>query len=215
MQNRKCLTQIFLICIFMFFAVNRLNADDIWQRIPVITSGEIIPELKAIGIRGSVEENGKKLNAYVIIRGRKESNIFNLNIVMEEVYDIVPIKAIEEFRGPDLPEHVIKQKALEICVSCGKTEKRFDTRMTMQGCMYPKDICGKVSECFCTNIKINKKEGQDWLNYINVLQKGFEEGYVVIGKGHFPRSVKVKFTGKGIEPLMKELMAFVAKSKKK
>ncbi|MGD0000084.1 MAG: hypothetical protein ABSE21_08290 [Bryobacteraceae bacterium] len=209
-MRKSRLFELWMILFVCLLAPHRLSAQEAWQRIRFAVKDKPITTLKGIGVKGVMDSSGHKFDAYVLLYGRERSGYLNLGIVVDKINEIVPNDEIDEFRPPDLPDDVVNKNAISICVSRGDSKKCFSTPMAMMASLMLPDVMrGKADYFFVTNIR--SRDMKIWHSYLSELCNGYEFGSVSIGNGFFSKPVKVDFTGKGIEPLLKDLIRLVEK----
>jgi|GEM_PF-3373100 hypothetical protein len=188
------------------------RAQDAWREIILSNKGEPIPTLKAIAIPATAECNGQNVKAFVLLWGHEKMEGIGypmMGVIIENLREIIPPSELDQFEGPDLPDAVLRGKTMDISVVCKKTTKLISTRVILSGgWILPADVRGNERDFFDTNVRSTQKETAAWKQFIVNLSSGFDEGHLTIGGRVFSHKLNVKFSGKGIEPLLKELMEF-------
>jgi hypothetical protein len=208
-QKKKHMTWIFIFFIIIF-AHLRLDAQDSWQKIPLMLNGQLVPTLECICVKGVVGNSDEKVDAFVLLFGKKNSGNYSLGVVIDQIDKFVSNVEIDTFRPPDISSIVACANVMEICIDDYHKKKSFGLPMNMySSIMLPEPIRRGNNEIFKSSARMVQKK--EWQNYLDSLTNGFNNGYITIGKGFFKRAIRVEFGGKDIGPPLKELITFVGR----
>ena len=190
----------------------KLHSHDAWREIVLSDNGKPIPTLKAIAIPATVECNGKKMKAYVVLEGHSKPDGLgypSLSVVVQNIKDVVPSSELEQFEGPDLSDAAIKERALEINIVSNKMSRIINTRMIFaQEPDLPADVLGDEDNIIDMGVFPTKQDKMAWKQLIVEMSSGFDKGHLTIGGPIFSHKLNVEFSGKGIESPLKKLLEF-------
>ena len=177
------------------------------------STGEPMPFLRAIGILATATYDGKKLNAYVFVWGREKgtgTGYPNIEIYIPGFDDLVPGKELEQFEGPDLSDSALKSDTFEIGITKDRQTFHAVNRVELCGGSYPKSIVPEGGDnIFDTGINLNAARLAAWKQFMREMSSGFDNGHISLGGKVLSHKFEIDFSGKGIEPLLQELIRVV------
>jgi len=134
----------------------------------------------------------------------------SLGVFVANLRDVIPPSELDQFDGPDLSDAVKREKTMDITVASKKMRKTISTRMILQsGDMFPSDVRGGEDDYLEMGVWPAKQDENDWKQLIIDMSSGFDEGHLTIGGRLFSHKLNVEFSGAGIQPVLKKLIASV------
>jgi hypothetical protein len=133
-----------------------------------------------------------------------------LGVLVEDIGRVVPVTELDQFRGPDPPAGAQKGNRIDVSILRTNTTKSITTPVVFAVMPFlPMGISGHEPEYFATMIRADKRSEDAWKAFVAEMRSGFELGRIEIGGQALSHNLTVEFSGKGIEPVIEQLMKFV------
>ncbi len=204
----------FVMLLLFSSSINQLAAQEEWKSVSneYTTTREPMPFLKAIGIPATATYDGKKLKAYVFLLGReKETGIGYpiMDVYIEDIEDLVPAKEYQQFIGPDLSNAVLKTDTIEITIKSKSEAHTITGGLSIGWSSFSDWTIPFGSEMFEAGPRSGTIAKSSWRQFVLYMSSGFDQGHLSIGGRVLSKRIEVDFSGKGIAPLLKDLIRVV------
>jgi hypothetical protein len=171
-----------------------------------------MPFMKAIGIPATATYDGKKLKAYVFLSGREKQTGIGyplMDVYIEDVENLVPAKEYQQFMGPDLSNAVLKTDTIEITIKSKNEARAIKCGLNIELSSFSDWTIPFNSEMFEAGPRSSKNAKSSWRQFILEMSSGFEQGHLSIGETVLSKTIEVDFSGKGISPILKDMIRVV------
>jgi len=191
-------------------------AQDVWKVIPMETPVDHrpLPFMRAIGIPATATYKGKKRKAFVFISGREKAKGGPgqpaIEIYVEGLGRLVPEVDLELFEGPDSSEASTEIRVSAVSITRGKQVYRATNSVDLYMGEYSESIVGQDgNNVLGTGILSKGPRRSAWIQLLHEMSSGFDEGHISIGGKVLSPNIEIDFSGKGIEPLLQELLRVI------
>lgn len=206
---KKNMLKIVLLWIYLpCFSQSALRAQPRWINVPFVAHGQPVGTLMAAGIRAKADIDGKNVDSFILLYGRRKSAYCDFGVLVGRSNDIITRHEFDEFHGPDLSQKAMNKNFIKIgfvknghCIS-------FNTRMIIEDAiLIPKEFRGTADEFFATNI--DPKNKIKWIKFVNEMREGFDYGYIEIKNGSNNKKIKIVFNFDGFPGIGNDVINFV------
>jgi hypothetical protein len=154
----------------------------------------------------------RDFSAHVIFLGYQKDGGLGypqLSVIIDGLENAVSASELSLFQGPDLSKIVLERNTMEVSIVRNRATWSIKTRSVFTGIpFFPSQIMGHETQMFETNIGSTKSEVYAWRKFVAEMSSGFDEAHITIGGQVLSEKITVAFSGKGIEPLLKQMMTF-------
>jgi len=176
-----------------------------------------MPFAKAIGIPATATYKGVTRNAFVIIHGtdRKAlaglpTNVHLVNpgieIHIDGFDDLLPEGRADLFDGPPDEGESSEIRVMKLSISRGQLTFRTNHFVDRYIGEYPESIVGPDGNVLGMGSYPKGARRTAWMQFLREMSKGFDKGHISIGGKALSPNIEIEFSGKGIEPLLAELL---------
>lgn len=176
-----------------------------------VTDHRPLPFLKAIGIPATATYRGQEHKAFVFICGHKKGPGVigpSVEIYIEDLRNVVPAEELNLFEGPDTTDAEEAVRSMSISIRRGKQLYRASNSVNLDIGEYPASIVQNdgSDNVFDASSPSKGPHLAAWKQLMSVASTGFEEGHIAFGGNAASSKIEIRFSGNGIEPLLKELI---------
>lgn len=211
-MNRISL-QFFLILLFSS-SIPQLIAQEEWKAVSneFMTTRKPMPLMKAIGSPATATYGGKALKAYVFLSGRERQTGIGyplMDVYIQDVANLVPAKEYQQFMGPDLSNAVLKTDTIEITIKSKNEARVVKCGLNIELSSFSDWTIQFNSEMFEAGPRSSRIAKSSWKQFIREMSSGFDQGHASIKGTVLSKQIDVDFSGKGISPLLKDMIRVV------
>ena len=210
---------LLLLSAALVSAVTQLPAQEGWRavRSEYRDSHQVMPFEQAIGIPATATFNGKIRKAFVIIHGTERKALASLpadvhlahpgiEIHIDGFDDLLPEGRAGLFDGPDDGGDSTAIRVIAISIVRGRHVFRTTSSVDRYIGEYPESIVGPDGNVLGMGSYPKGARRTAWMQFLRDMSKGFDKAHISIGGKALSPNIEIEFSGKGIEPLLAELL---------
>ena len=184
--------------------------QEVWRKIPVSRSGPQDPDLRGAVIDARATINNNCIDSRVVVSGAHQTGSYSLGFWVSDLFDLIPERVFWPYMGPDLGKEALNPNMAVITLYKKHKKSVFNFRLGVNsGGNYPQGAYRQKEDDMLTTFGPKKQNDL----FIANMASGFDYGIATIGHGVFKHPIEIKFSGKGIEQPLNELIGFVGKPK--
>ena len=208
-----------LLSAALLSSASLLVGQEGWRMVPSEYSGDhrAMPFARAIGVPAMATYKGQTRKAFIIIQGTDKKAQASLpvhahlvppgiEIHIDGLDDLLPPGRADLFDGPDDGGDSTEIRTTQIRISRGNQVFRARHFVDRYLGDYPNSFVGPDGNVLGTGSFPRGPERAAWMELLREMSNGFDKGQISIGGSVLSPNIEIEFSGKGIGPLLKELL---------